>query len=482
MGRVFKTLWTEPAGSTTTTVDQRFYKETSYGELSFTKMRRFVVVRKRLHSCLCLAIYTYSGKGTAKNDVRPQDHAVVYVHGSEEPALLPDEQSKKGAFPIIIEEPGETIDPMSRLDFSRIYTVEHNVKVLKIGRISPDHHERLEKYFVESIVPPKDFLDFDPELSDSQIDSERLDSSFKTRKPKFFKTGRVFSIWNSEASGGELPGIRSFIVVAEGAQSCLCIRVQSYTKSFRRPAILLDETALAEHGLVYSSKVPKPVPFTNKKPLRVELPLPLSSGEIREPTLVHYAKRYTIDHDVRAKDFGSLDASSKKLIHEYCYEYTVSDQPVGTNDATNFITSIDDVLQASITIIQHISDVKDSSEACNKIRDEIESASYLLFMLKERIKQVEDEQADDAVERPWLTAFQPLGESGDLVEHFKGTQEFLLAKLDPKDAPHKVGTPLKWEFNEIEVINILESLARQKSRLRLALQNDPETKEYVVVD
>jgi hypothetical protein len=487
MGRVFKTLWTEPAGGTTTIMDKRFYKETSYGELSFTKMRRFVVVRKRLHSCLCLAIYTYGGQGTTKSNVRPQDHAVVYVQGHEEPAPLPEEQSKKGAFPIIVEEPTETIVPMSRLDFSRIYTVEHNVKVLKVGRISPEHHERLEKYFVESIVPPRDSLDFYPELSDLQPDLERLDSSFKPRKPKFFKIGRVFSAWYSEAGVADTPlshGVCSFVVIGEGAQSCTCLRARSYTLSSIPPQFLLPENDLLEHGLVYSNKPPKPgqFPFTKKKPLRVELSSSLAGGEIREPTLVHYGKVYTIDHDARAKDIGYLDSNSKRLLHEYSCEYTGStslDHPSPGNDASTIITNIDDALQLSSTLVQYICDVREPPEDCTKIVSEIGSTSWLLHVLKDRIKQSEDEQPDDSVERTWLAAFQPLSTAGGPIENFKTTLEQLTGRLVQKEASHKMGTPLAWTLAPEEITKALEDITKQRSRFVIALQNDLD---YVVVD
>ena len=32
----------------------------------------------------------------------------------------------------------QKLDPMSRLNFSRVYTVEHNVKVMNVGKVSKD--------------------------------------------------------------------------------------------------------------------------------------------------------------------------------------------------------------------------------------------------------------------------------------------------------------------------------------------------------
>jgi hypothetical protein len=156
-GRVFKVLWTEPAGAATAADPDKstFLSEVGFGQMSFTKFRRFIVVRERLHSCLCLPIYTYGGQGAAKPSVRPQDHAVVYVDGGPQPLPPENEMPGKEAIPIILEHQTETLEPMSRIDFSRVYTVEHNVRVLTIGRISPKHLGSFDKAFIESTFGSK---------------------------------------------------------------------------------------------------------------------------------------------------------------------------------------------------------------------------------------------------------------------------------------------------------------------------------------
>ena len=47
---------------------------------------------------------------------------------------------------VVPENPSENLDYMSRLNFSKIYTVEHNVKVLPIGRISSRSMTRFLEY------------------------------------------------------------------------------------------------------------------------------------------------------------------------------------------------------------------------------------------------------------------------------------------------------------------------------------------------
>jgi hypothetical protein len=55
----------------------------------------------------------------------------------------------KDPFPIIVETRGEQIDETSRINFGRVYSVEHNLRVMKIGRISTQDIPRLKEYFLE---------------------------------------------------------------------------------------------------------------------------------------------------------------------------------------------------------------------------------------------------------------------------------------------------------------------------------------------
>ncbi len=152
IGRVFKTLWTEPAGNVSDD-EEPYVIASHFGQKAYTKVRRFVVVREMQACCLCLALYTYKGQGTLKIGVKSQDHAAVFAAGGS-PTTKPGEVMDKDPFPIIVENWRETVDPMSRLNFGRVYTVEHNVKVLKVGRIPDEDLSRLNKYFSLTIAIP----------------------------------------------------------------------------------------------------------------------------------------------------------------------------------------------------------------------------------------------------------------------------------------------------------------------------------------
>lgn len=149
-------LWTEPFADGQAGYDsdrERFLSDTKFGGKAFSKIQRFVVVREQTGCCQCIPLVTYGGAGATKRGVNPNDYAAVYpevVGGRQQ--LRPGEKMTKKPFPIKVENPNESIDPMSRLNFSRVYTVQHNLKVLKVGRIPDKYHTLLKQYYFESIV------------------------------------------------------------------------------------------------------------------------------------------------------------------------------------------------------------------------------------------------------------------------------------------------------------------------------------------
>ncbi|KAH7312918.1 hypothetical protein BKA65DRAFT_467197 [Rhexocercosporidium sp. MPI-PUGE-AT-0058] len=154
VGRVFKTLWSEPAGGTAKDMDKSFYSKVGFDELVFSKIRRFVVVCEKNHSCLCLPLYTYGGQGVSKPDVRTQDHVAIQICTNDRPSTphLTNEDSEKPSLGMIIEDHDEHLDPKTRINFGQVFTVQHNLKVAKVGRIHPGDLKRLNEYFIESIM------------------------------------------------------------------------------------------------------------------------------------------------------------------------------------------------------------------------------------------------------------------------------------------------------------------------------------------
>ncbi|CAN9130125.1 unnamed protein product [Alternaria alternata] len=134
--RIFMTPWTEPSGSSGT---------------PFTKAARFVVVRPGSTFSVCLRISTYSGQGTTKPGVIANQYAAVIPQGNQVVLHEKGEDLSKEPIEIKVENPDVDVNVMSRINFAKPYTIEHNVKVRNIGRVVGDSVKKLERYFAESL-------------------------------------------------------------------------------------------------------------------------------------------------------------------------------------------------------------------------------------------------------------------------------------------------------------------------------------------
>jgi hypothetical protein len=91
---------------------------------------------------MCLPIMTYGGQGTLKYGVHPEDHAAIYSSKREGPCILEGEEMTHRPIRVDVIDPSHKLDPMSRLNYAKIYTVEHNVKVCFIGKVANGLHEQ----------------------------------------------------------------------------------------------------------------------------------------------------------------------------------------------------------------------------------------------------------------------------------------------------------------------------------------------------
>lgn len=135
-GRVFATLWVEPMGFSTRT---------------FAELARFVVLKSTSSFSICLRISTYSGQATTKPGIVPDAHAAIVPVGGDFVAHPRGEHLKKDPITVRVENPSITIDPMSRINFTKPYSVEHNVMVRNIGRMTGESVGMLDRWFAESL-------------------------------------------------------------------------------------------------------------------------------------------------------------------------------------------------------------------------------------------------------------------------------------------------------------------------------------------
>ena len=146
-GSVFKVLWFEPKGKpigggskVSELVRMRDAKKDFY-----VGFRRFIVIANDEGHCTCVPILTYGRQGCNKPGVKAKQHGMIYLNQAQ---LYPQHQAKQYppqlpnepelGFPpvrIVIDARNETISEESRVNYSKLINVEHNVKVFFIGRI-----------------------------------------------------------------------------------------------------------------------------------------------------------------------------------------------------------------------------------------------------------------------------------------------------------------------------------------------------------
>ena len=153
VGRVFLVLWSEPVGDSNLANIEPGTSLGRYGEHVLSKVRRFVVIREGKNYCSALPILSYGKRGVSKLGVNKSEHTIVHT-GKESPPALPaekphrDEQGMRS--PAIRVTPDNTIDkldPLSRLHFARVHTIEQNIKVMSFGMVHEKSRASLLHHF-----------------------------------------------------------------------------------------------------------------------------------------------------------------------------------------------------------------------------------------------------------------------------------------------------------------------------------------------
>ncbi|PVH78963.1 hypothetical protein DL98DRAFT_421145, partial [Cadophora sp. DSE1049] len=127
--QVFKIKWSEPDGNDGTQI-------TVPTKNGYVKIRRFVIVKTFAGHSLCLPILTYRGQGTMKRGVHADDHAVIYTDRRAGPKLLKGEELTKAALRMEPDNESHKLDGKSRVNYAKVYTVEHNIPVQFIGALT----------------------------------------------------------------------------------------------------------------------------------------------------------------------------------------------------------------------------------------------------------------------------------------------------------------------------------------------------------
>ena len=149
IGRVFALIWHEPAGS------DRGSATSFKGENVYTSVRRMVVVHEVHGACWAVPVHTYRNRGVEKPGFDQSDihgHAVIHMKGTL--PYTPATEPRMSKNPIQVDPAGtQELEPMSRVNFTKVHTVEHEVKVLNIGRVSQISMEDFENYWADHSRP-----------------------------------------------------------------------------------------------------------------------------------------------------------------------------------------------------------------------------------------------------------------------------------------------------------------------------------------
>ncbi|TGO22963.1 hypothetical protein BPAE_0149g00260 [Botrytis paeoniae] len=152
VGRVFMVLWTEPAAELKVpeaggTRDGSHFSTTYLGQQAYSEIRRFVVMLKGHGNSICCPIHTYSNQATLKPNLpAPLQHTIIHTTPEAPREHCYEASDGQWVYENLILDAiqvnSERIDslgvlnPLSRLNYSKVYTVEHYVRVLNIGMVA----------------------------------------------------------------------------------------------------------------------------------------------------------------------------------------------------------------------------------------------------------------------------------------------------------------------------------------------------------
>lgn len=144
------TPWAEPRGISSGNLTSHGYADAVHQEDV-----RFVVVEQKPRHSICLRISTYGGQATTKYGATAADHAAIVAAGT--PSWLYEqythgENLTRQPIEVKVEtsDPAHAISPKARVNFTKPYTVEHNIYIQNIGRVvGQDSLQRLKEYYAE---------------------------------------------------------------------------------------------------------------------------------------------------------------------------------------------------------------------------------------------------------------------------------------------------------------------------------------------
>jgi hypothetical protein len=150
------------------------------------------------------AVSTHSGRGSPK--ANKNEHGIIYTGRSPS-----DTGNERGMQPIAIkvnpDEHGASLDTRSRLNYGKLYNVEHNIKVKHFGSLSPDNLKALLGQFMD-VFTSKMGMSAGPAPTDRDKRPDMTGKGPKDRQ-QFIDAGRREAVarhGRNSATGGRASG------------------------------------------------------------------------------------------------------------------------------------------------------------------------------------------------------------------------------------------------------------------------------------
>lgn len=140
-GRVFKVLWAQPGS------------EDPFD--SVHQIRRFVIINQMDGHCIALPIINYTKLKPMKPS-QQKSHAIIFT-SDEAPEPQPEEKRLLQPIRILPINRRQKLDSAARLNYAKLYTIEHNVKVWFIGQVHPKSEHQLVKDYnsIHQLLPDR---------------------------------------------------------------------------------------------------------------------------------------------------------------------------------------------------------------------------------------------------------------------------------------------------------------------------------------
>lgn len=99
-------------------------------------------------------VNTYGGRGVSKPGLSKADreaHSIIHMSDTEPRRLAEETNMNKKPIAVDKSSADQKLDEMSRINFSRIHTVNWNVKVMNVGKVARESMPSLVTYWKKTL-------------------------------------------------------------------------------------------------------------------------------------------------------------------------------------------------------------------------------------------------------------------------------------------------------------------------------------------